>query len=112
MKLFASKKKTNEHYGVAVLLSTSLTLHIVWILSLMATRSEEFERFLATGHNAGVFSGLYGLGFAFFLLSFFLIASWFKSKDCSHIRVKIFHFFLLSIIVFSIMSFPLFYGVR
>ncbi len=106
-----TERHMKEHIAAGALIATSATLHLVWILAFIASRSVDFERFLSINHDAGLYSGLYGFSILFFILVFLITSIWFQNRDCSHNRKRFFEFFIFSVVAFVIMTIPMVFGL-
>lgn len=106
--MFASR--IHESCALASLLAGSVALHIAWMDNLLIHRSRFVRDILTLNPDIGPISGLYldTLG-AFFVLLIILTAFW-RGKDVSHWRERVFWFFILSIAIFLLMTLPFVYG--
>ncbi len=103
------KKRVHESVALAAVFAASVTLHIAWIVNLVVHRSETVWEWFLLSEEIGPISGMYTKT----LLSFFgiLLVSWlfWRGRDCSHWRSRVFWFFIMSLIVFLLMTLPFVY---
>ena len=109
MKWFHSR--IHEPVAFSSVLAVSLSLHIAWIANVLVYRVKAVEVFFTLHPGIGPVSGLYSLTICSFLLFWFLFLLIFRGRDISHLRERVFWFFVTSIILFFVMTMPVVYQV-
>lgn len=105
-----SKDRFHESIACAALLAASITLHVMWIVNLLVVRIPFIAQLYSIIPSVGPISGMYLKAIATFVLVF-LIAGWYwRGKDCSHHRRSLLTFFLLSTLIFFVMTLPFVYS--
>lgn len=102
-------KRVHESLAIAALLAAAVTLQCAWIANLLVHRSEWVREQYTLIASVGPLSGLYLdtiIGYVFLFGIFVLI---FRGKDCSYWRERVFWFFLVSIVMFLVLTLPIVY---
>lgn len=102
--------RVRESFALAAVLAGSVALHVAWIDHLMISRSEDVRRWLMLNPEIGPISGLYLDVLGAFFVTLLIAAGIWKGRDVSHWRERVFTFFLVSIVVFVLMTLPFVYG--
>lgn len=102
-------KRIHESVALAALLSASLTLQTAWIANLLVHRVEWVRDKFTLVESLGPISGMYLRSVVAYLLLFGIFILIFRGKDCAHWRERAFWFFLISILMFLILTLPVVY---
>ena len=103
------KKRVHESVALSAFLSAALALHVAWITNWLVHRSEYVRDQFTLSESIGPLSGLYLKTAIVFILLFGVCALFFRGKDVSHWRSRVFWFFLISILMFVILTLPVVY---
>lgn len=108
LRLFS--QRVHESFALSAILAGSVALHVAWIDNLLISRSRTIAEWVTLNPDIGPISGLYvdTLG-AFFVTLLFMTFLW-RGRDVSHWRDRVFWFFILSIVLFLVMTLPFIYG--
>lgn len=102
--------RVHESVVLSGLIATALTLHAMWLAHFILFRTPTLAPLFELSSEMGVISGLYALGASVYVISFLLSLAWWRGKDCSDARDRVFWFFVVSVIMYLILTFPLVYG--
>jgi len=94
------KSRIHESIAVAALFAAGVSLHAAWIANLVWFRSSRVD----------VLGPLYLFVDTVYVIIFILTVAWCRGRDCSDFRDRAYHFFLVSILIFSVMTLPIVYG--
>ena len=110
MKLFERfRNRIHESIALGAILSASLTLQCAWISNLLVHRSEFIRELHNIVPSIGPISGLYFKTIIVFIFLFGLSVLFFKGRDCSVWRGRVFGFFYISIVMFFVLTMPVVY---
>ncbi len=104
------RNRIHESLALSALFAGSVALHVAWIDNLLITRSVFIREFITLNPDIGPISGLYVDTLGAFFVSFLLAAFFWRGRDVSHWRDRVFWFFVTSIVVFLLMTLPFVYG--
>lgn len=107
MKFF--KKRIHESVGFAAMFAVGLTLNVAWILNFLVYRIDAIKEMFILQESVGLISGLYLSTLVSFFVLFGISLLYFKGKDVSHHRDGILWFFIVSVLIFFIMTIPAVY---
>ena len=112
-ELFMRRKRLHEPFVFAACLSTALSLHLVLITNLFESRSDVLRLVFSLSH-IGSITGLFFACFLFWLSCFSLCLVFFRGRDLSSFRLDICRFFMVSVIIYLVMTFPplFLFGIR
>jgi hypothetical protein len=102
--------RIHESFALAAIFAGSIALHVAWIDHLFISRSESFAQWVTLNPSVGPISGLYIDVIASFFVALLLAAGVWRGRDVSAWRERIFLFFIVSIVVFMVMTLPFVYG--
>ncbi len=103
------KKRLHESIALSGFLSGACTLQIAWIANWLVYRSEWVRTRFTLSESVGPLSGLYLKSVIVFVLLFGICVFAFRGKDVSHWRDRVFWFFLISIMMFVVLTLPVVY---
>lgn len=104
------RDRIHESFALAAVLAASVALHVAWIDNLLITRSREIAQMVTLNPAIGPISGLYIDVFGAYFVALLLAAALWRGRDVSHWRDRVFWFFILSLVVFFLMTLPFIYG--
>ncbi|NQV90702.1 hypothetical protein HQ487_04860 [Candidatus Uhrbacteria bacterium] len=104
------KNRVHESFALAAVLAGSIALHVAWIDNLLVSRSSIFAEWVTLNPEIGPISGIYVDVIGAFFVSLLLSAGVWKGRDVSHWKDRVFWFFIVSIVVFLLMTLPFIYG--
>ncbi len=94
------KSRIHESLAVAALFAAGVSLQAAWIANLVWFRMARVDSLMP----------LYVFVDTVFVIIFVLTVAWCRGRDCSDFRDRAYHFFLVSILIFSVMTLPIVYG--
>ncbi len=106
---FLFKKRIHESIALAALFSAGLTLHIAWITNLLLHRDLVLREAFTLLSEVGPLSGLYLLSLIVYLVIFSLSVYFWRGKDVTHWRSRVFWFFVISVVLFFALTMPILY---
>ncbi len=106
------KSRVHESVAIAAVFAASVTMHIAWIVNLVVHRSEMAWEWFLLSEEIGPISGMYTKTFLSFFGIFLVAWLFWRGRDCSHWRLRVFWFFVMSIIIFLFMTLPIIYEFR
>ncbi|HBR81106.1 MAG: hypothetical protein UX09_C0060G0009 [Candidatus Uhrbacteria bacterium GW2011_GWE2_45_35] len=106
---FFTRRRIHESLSLAAVLSAAISLHALWIVNLLIGRYPDLTVYFDLASGLGIICGLYLFGLVVFFFSLGTIAVFYKDKDCSHHRLNVFLFLLVSLIIYVIMTVPVVY---
>ncbi|MBI2475080.1 hypothetical protein HYV69_01510 [Candidatus Uhrbacteria bacterium] len=110
MKLFERfRNRIHESIALGAFMSAALTLQIAWISNLLVHRSETVRDLFNILPSIGPISGLYFKTIIAYVFLFGLSVLFFKGRDCSVWRGRVFGFFYISIVMFFVLTMPVVY---
>lgn len=101
--------RIHESIALSAFLSASFTLHLAWIRNLLVHKISFFRDLLNIVPSVGPVSGLYLTTVISFLLLFGIFVLFFKGRDCSVWRGRVFGFFYISVVMFLVFTLPAVY---
>ncbi len=101
--------RIHESVALGAFFSAGLTLQVAWIANLLVHRSETIRDLFNIIPVVGPISGLYFKTFITYILLFGLSVLFFKGRDCSVWRGRVFGFFYISIVMFFVLTMPVVY---
>lgn len=104
--MFFFRQRIHESVAIAAVLSTSITLHALWIANLLMIRLPAVSGFFESGTSRGAVGGLCAFGVLCFLVVWCVLSLVFRGRDCSHHRESAFWFLVTSVIIFFVMTMP------
>jgi len=104
------KERIHESFALASILAGSVALHVAWIDNLLITRSSSIRDWITLNPEIGPISGLYVDTLGAFFMTLLLATAFWRGKDVSHWRDRVFWFFVCSIVIFLLMTLPFVYG--
>lgn len=104
------RNRIHESLALAALFAGAVALHVAWIDNLLITRSQLIREFITLNPDIGPISGLYVDTLGAFFVAFLLAAFFWRGRDVSHWRDRVFWFFVTSIVIFLLMTLPFVYG--
>ena len=104
------KERIHESFALASVLAGSVALHVAWIDNLLITRSPVIRDVITLNPAIGSISGLYVDTLGAFFMTLLLATAFWRGKDVSHWRDRVFLFFVCSIVIFLLMTLPFIYG--
>ncbi len=104
-------KRIHESIALSIALAVSFSLQIAWIANVLVYRSPEIANLFSIVPEIGPVSGLYALTISSFVVLWLLALVMAKGRDLSHWRERTFWFFLVSVILFLVMTMPAIYQV-
>ena len=104
-----STKRIHESIALSALLSGAFTLQTAWIANLLVYRNEWVRDWFTLSEKIGPISGMYLRSFIAYAVLFGVFMILWRGKDCSHWRQRVFWFFLISVVMFLIMTLPIVY---
>ena len=107
---FFFKPHIHESFALAVEVAAGVTLIAAWIAQFLVFRVDSIRNAFIVSRALGPLSGLYLLSAALFSFIFLLMALWWRGRDVSHVRKHVFHFFLVAVVSFAVMTLPFVYG--
>lgn len=102
-------KRVHESLATAAFLSVAVTLQIAWMANFLVHRIPSIREQFNIIPSVGPVSGLYLKTFISSFLLFGIFVLLFRGKDCSHWRDRVFWFFLVSIVMFLVLTLPIVY---
>ena len=111
MKLFDQffKPRVHESVAISALLAVSLALHAAWLSHLILFRVPELFNRLFLSDTIGPIFIVYTLSLGVGLGSFLLFRFLLRCRDCTELRDRAFWFFVVSLIMFLVLTFPFVY---
>ncbi len=103
--------RIHESVAVAALVAAGWTLQVAWISNFLMAKSEELHRLFDVVPSIGPIAGLYLSSLVAGVVVFFGTALWLRGKDCQPYRQQTLAFFFISVILFSVMTLPIVYGL-
>lgn len=104
------RNRIHESFALAAVLAGAVALHVAWIDNLLITRSESIRAWVTLNPDIGPISGLYVDALGAYFTTLLIAAAMWRGKDVSHWRDRVFWFFIVSIVVFLLMTLPFIYG--
>lgn len=108
MSLF--KQRIHESFALAAILAASSALHAAWIDNLLIFKSDTIAQWVTLNPDIGPISGLYVDVLGAYFTTLLIATAFWRGRDVSHWRDRVFWFFLVSIIFFLFMTLPFVYG--
>jgi len=108
-KIF-QKRRIHEPVALSAVLAASVAINVAWVLNLLFSRMPAFEAYLTLSDAIGPITGMYALVAVVFLLTFGTGVIWFRGKDCSGFRNRVFWFFIASLFAFLVLTHPFVYA--
>lgn len=105
------KLRIHESIAMAAILAAAITMHGLWIANLLITRLPAVAGFFEGLASRGAVPSLYLFGLLLFLVAWCILSLIFKGRDCSHHRESAFWFFVVSLIIFFVMTMPMVFGL-
>lgn len=102
-------KRVHESLALSAYLSAAVTLQIAWIANLLVHRVPIVREQFNLIPSIGPVSGLYLKTIVSYFLLFGIFVLLFRGKDCSRWRERVFWFFLVSIVMFLVLTLPIVY---
>ena len=99
------RPRIHESIAFSGMFSAGISLHLFWIVNLLAQRLP-FVAELLMFSDAGYIFGLYLVGFFTFVIAFVLLLTLLRGRDLSDHREHAFWFFLVSVVIYLVMTFP------
>lgn len=104
-------RRTHESLAVAAILAVSVTLHALWMVHLLFLRGISSASFVvdvvvSRGWVQDRLFAIYVLLAVVYLCVFTGTVFFFRGRDCSHMRDRVLWFFLVSLIVYLLMTLP------
>lgn len=109
MSLF--KKHIPESLALASVFAVSISLQVAWIINLLVARNLAVREWLTFAPDFGALSGIFFVTVVVYLVSLFAVLLWYRHRDCSHQREHVLWVFVISIILFTLMTTPGIYSV-
>jgi hypothetical protein len=104
------RPRIHESVALAGLTAVSAALHMGWLIHFILFRSSAVLGWFLLDESVGPISGIYLMTLLMFVLVFVLSVLWFRGRDCTDFRDRVFWFFIVSLILFAILTFPPVYG--
>lgn len=104
------KKRIHESFALAAVLAGAVALHVAWIDNLLVSRSTTIAQWVMLNSEIGPISGMYVDTIGAFFVALLLAAGVWSGRDVSEWRDRVFWFFIVSIVVFLLMTMPFVYG--
>lgn len=104
------RKRVHESFALAAIFAGSVALHVAWIDNLLISKSPQIREWVTLNPDIGPISGLYIDTLGAFFVTLLLAAAIWQGRDVAHWRERVFWFFVLSIIIFILMTLPFVYG--
>lgn len=104
------RPRIHESVALAGLTAASAALHMGWFSHFVLFRSSAVLGWFLLDESVGPISGVYLMTLLVFVLVFVLSALWFRGRDCTDFRDRVFWFFVVSLIMFVVLTFPPVYG--
>jgi hypothetical protein len=101
--------RIHEPIAIGAFFSAALTLQLAWINNLLVHRSELIRELFNVVPSIGPVSGLYLKTIITYLFLFGLSVIFFKGRDCTIWRGRVFGFFYISIVMFFVLTLPAVY---
>ena len=108
--MFGKEKRIRESLALSAVFAGSVALHAAWIDHLLITRSEVIADWITVNPDIGPISGLYVDVLASFFVALLLALFFWKGKDVRAWQDRIFWFFVMSVVIFLVMTLPFVYG--
>ena len=102
--------RIHESFALSAILAASVALHVAWIDNLLISRSAAVADMVTLNPDIGPISGLYVDVIGAYFTSLLIAAALWRGRDVSHWRDRVFWFFVVSLIVFLLMTLPFVYG--
>ena len=103
------KKRVHESLALAAMFAAGLTLHLAWIINLLAHRDPVIAEFFTLHSDIGPLSGLYLNALIDYLIIFSLAVYFWRGKDLSKKRSRVFWFFVTAVALFFVLTMPIVY---
>ena len=104
------RKRIHESFALAAILAGAVALHVAWMDNLLITRSTTMRDWITLNPEIGPISGLYVDVLGAYFTTLLIAAAVWRGKDVSHWRDRVFWFFIVSVVVFLMMTLPFVYG--
>ena len=109
MTLF--RKHLPESLALASIVAAALALQVSWVVNLLISRSLVIREWLTFIPSFGALSGVVIVTAVVYLASLLVVLLWYRQRDCSHQREHILWVFLVSLLIFFIMTLPGIYSL-
>ncbi|MBI5370188.1 hypothetical protein HZA85_03310 [Candidatus Uhrbacteria bacterium] len=103
-------KRVHESLAISALLAAAVTMHIGWMSNLLIHRSTWAREQFTIIKSIGPISGLYLKSVISFILLFGIFVMIFRARDCSHWRDRALWFFIVSAVLFLVLTLPIVYS--
>jgi len=101
--------RIHESLALSALLGGSFTLQSAWIANLLVHRSAWVRDVFTLSNEVGPISGMYLRSLVAYCLFVVLFSLLWRGKDCAHWRERVFWFFVISVVMFCVMTLPVVY---
>lgn len=108
--MFFFKPRIHESIAIAAVIAAAVVLHGLWITNLLLIRSTLVSGFFHGASEKSAVPSLYLFGLLLFLTIWWILVLVFKGRDCSDYREGALWFFVISAIVFFVMTVPVVVG--
>ncbi len=102
--------RIHESLALAAIFAGGVALNVAWIDNLLVSRSVIMASWMNLNPEIGPISGLYVDTLGAFFVTYLIAAALWRGKDLAHWRDRVFWFFVVSIVLFIIMTLPFIYG--
>ncbi len=103
------RQRIHESLALSAVFALSVTLHVAWLTNLLVHKIPAIQEWFTVSHTIGPVSGMYLFTLISFVLVFGVGVLVWRGRDCSHWRDRILWFFVVSLLVFFIMTLPIVY---
>lgn len=107
---FFRRERIHEPIAVGAVIAAAVSLNVMWMLNLLSYRFAGLEQSLTLIPNVGTGTGLFLAGFITFLFVWACVAVLLRGRDCSDYRDRAFWFFVLTIVLYLVFTFPPVFG--